>query len=223
MTLWITQQLIAKKVPPEEIVELFHIRFPRAGSIQFNANELSQWASENLTGWDRVEPVSVEGVSLEEEIEKEVKGVITDEKFLDTTDSKKVDAIQKHRRILLENWDNYWHLKTSESPNENAKKSYLDGVREELKILSELESKEKSFLSILEEVKTMEDTETAEQVRDYVEGYCLQKIATKLNDIKKIKEQMEALKINIDTFVEILETAPNVEEGVRRFLTKLHV
>jgi hypothetical protein len=207
----------------EELVELFHIRFPKATSIQFTSLELTVWASENLTGWKiPKETPSVEGISLATEVEKETKGVIVDDNFLNSSDAKKIDVIQKHRRLLLENWDNYWSLKKGESPNENAKKSYLDGVRDELKILTELESKEKSFLSIMEEVRKMEESETPEQWIDYVCGYCLQKIATKVNDTNKFKGLMHDLKGHINTFVDIMEKAPNTEEGIRRFLTKLY-
>ncbi len=221
-TLWLSQQLLEAKNSPENIVELFHIRFPRSQAIQFTPSELTVWASEALTGWTPATSESTEDFSLEEEIQKEVQGVTSDPKFLNFEDGKKVNAIDKHRRLLLENWENYIRLKEGNSPNENAKKAYLDGVRDELKILTELEMKEKSLLSMLEEVKQAEETETAEQFRDYIEGYCLQKIAFKLKEISKIKEQMELLKTNITLFETTLEETPNLDEGIRSFLKKIY-
>jgi len=219
---WLVQKLLEGKQTPYEIVELFHIRFPKAESIQFTEQELIIWASENLPGWTASTGESVNEFSLEEEVEKETKGIISESNFLDGTDDEKVNAIKKHRRLLLEAWDNYWRLKDGDSPNENAKKGWIDTVREELKIISDLESKEKSLLSILDEVIQAEEAESAEDFRDYVEGYCLQKIAQKLKTNDKIKEQFNILKNNIDLFIKKIEEAPNLEEGIRRYLQKIY-
>jgi len=221
-TLWLSQQLIEGKNSPEEIVELFHIRFPRAQAVQFTSQELTVWASENLTGWKPAETQSTEGFSLEEEVQKVTQGITSNPKFLNSEDNKKVNSVDKHRRLLLENWENYIRLKNGDSPNENAKKAYLDGTRDELKILTELEAKEKSLLSMLEEVKAAEEKESPEEFRDYMEGYCLQKIAFKIQDIPKIKKQMELLKNNITLFEQTIEEAPNLDEGIRNFLKKIY-
>ncbi len=222
MVLFISQKLLDGTTSPEELVELFHIRFPRAEAIQFTPQELTSWASETLTGWTPAQAQSTEGVSLEEEVQKEVQGVTAEHDLLNFEDNKKINVIDKHRRLLLENWENYIRLKEGESPNENAKQGYLKAVSEELRLLTDLEAKEKSLLSMLEEVKEAEEKETAEQFRDYIEGYCLQKIAFKLKEVSKIKEQMELLKKNITLFEETVEKAPSLDEGIRTFLKKIY-
>jgi hypothetical protein len=220
--LFLTQKLLEGKTSVKEIAELFHIRFPKAQSIQFEPIDLEVWASEKLTGWKATESESTEGISLAEEVEKETQGVTSEHDLLNSEDQKKINMISKHRRLLLENWENYMRLKEGESPNETAKQGYLKSVSEELKLLTDLEAKEKSLLSMLEEVKSAEEKETAEQFRDYIEGYCLQKIAFKLNDVKKIKKQFDLLKERISLFEEIMEEYPSIEEGVRIFLQKIY-
>jgi len=182
---WLSQQLLEGRFPVSEICKLFGYKFP--GSIvKFTTDDLRLYAKRNLIGWSEDNMPK----DLEDEIEKQSVFVDTTEKhLLDSEDQNKINAIRTHRRILAENWENYMSLKSTGSENENAKAGYLDRCSRELTIIQSLEETEKSLISMLSEVKKAEEEETAEDLVDYIVGYCWPLLILKVGGEEKISEE----------------------------------
>jgi hypothetical protein len=222
---WLSQVLLEGKYSLKEIINLFHVRFKRP-SIKFGVEDLREFARENLTGW-----TEHESDGLEDAVEEATADVTEDKDFLTPGENKKIDPVSKHRRILLETWKLYQALVDPQDPstNETAKGKYLDIIAREIDKIAELESKEKSFLSMMEEVRAAEERETAEQFVDYLTGYCLPKLLNKVGNSDKFKEQSQTLKNHIDLLVQILETPfegqtapPSLEEAIREYLKRIY-
>ncbi len=220
---WLSQILLENKYTLSEIVQLFQVKF-RASRTKFTVEDLREFAKENLASW-----TERESPGLAEVIAEQTEGVEESKDLLEPEDQKKINPVSKHRRILLENWKNYQSLLDAESTNETAKNKYLETISKEIDKIAELEAKEKSILSMLEEVKKAEEAETPDQFRDYLEGYCIPKLATKTKDLAKIKEHLAKVKERSELFVKIMETPlnsqglmPTIEEGVRQYLKQIY-
>lgn len=214
---WLSQTLLEQIYTLKEIIDLFQVKFSSC-TIRFTEEELRVFAKENLVGWEET-PI-VEG--LESAIIEQTKDINQSPELLSPEDLTKLNPITKHRRLLLENWNNYQALIKESSTNETAKAKYLDSVAKEVDIISNLESKEKNLLTMLDEVKKAEEVETPDQFRDYLEGYCLPKLASKAKELPKIKEQFDILKSKIDLCYKIMTESPNIEEGTRNFLKAIY-
>ena len=182
---WLSQQLLEGRFPVSEICKLFGYKFPKC-IVKFTTDDLLLYAKRNLIGWSEDNMPE----DLEDEIEKQSVFVDTSEKhLLDSEDQSKINAIRTHRRILAENWENYMNLKSTGSENENAKAGYLDRCSRELTTIQNLEETEKSLISMLSEVKKAEEEETAEDLIDYIVGYCWPLLISKIGDEEKISEE----------------------------------
>ena len=185
---WLSQQLLEGRFPVAEICKLFTYKFPKS-VIGFSDEDLRTYAKRTLTGWSEDDLPE----TIEDEIEKESQLVdLSDPNLLNVDDEKKVISIITLRIVLGELWYNYRKLIEGGSDNENAKMGYLDKCSREIEVLRSLEESEKSLVSMLDEVRKAEEKESAEDLLDYVIGYCWPMLVLKVGDGEEISKEDQA-------------------------------
>ena len=123
--------------------------------------------------------------------------------------------------VLKEIYENYMRIKGSDKA-ESSKQKYLEQLSKELLIIQELEEQERGVQSLLEEVRKAEDSETAEQFRDYLEGYTLQVLCRKAGTPEQAIKQLEILEKNSKILQELLKEQPSLEEAIKTYLSRLY-
>jgi hypothetical protein len=161
---------------------------------------------------------------VESEIEAKVSEItkgIEDLGFLPKSEQEKIGDLKHHRMVLKEIYENYMRIKGSDKA-ESSKQKYLEQLSKELLIIQGLEETEKGVQSLLEEVWKAEDSETAEQFRDYLEGYTLQVLCRKAGTPEQAIKQLEILEKNSKILQELLKEQPSLEEAIKTYLSTLY-
>jgi len=231
MSSWLELQL-KDFIEPRTIVLNFYASFPQYTGEQLTEGLLetfglyhlgSTWYKEYTKKHGKQKETKQKPKVVESEIEAKVSEITKDVEdlgFLPKSEQEKIGDLKHHKLVLKEIYENYMRIKGSERA-ESSKQKYLEQLSKELLIIQGLEEQERGVQSLLEEIRKMEEQETEIQMRNYLEGYCLQTLVRKAKTPENAISQLKELEKNTKILETLLETHA-LEDAIKIYLETLY-
>ena len=183
------------KLTHKEIKEKLILEFPWLGSQGITTNHIRSYRTKTFPNYKelilqryglKAETKEEFTPEIEAEILEEVKEAEEEGEEFTKEEQRKINMLRAHRKLLSELWANYQKVKNSQF--DVAKGRYIQLMAEELGLISQLESSEKSFLSAMDEIRKAEQKMSIESHVDSLKGWFWPRAMEKAKDTSQAQE-----------------------------------
>jgi hypothetical protein len=208
-----------------EILAVFNEKFPFISGI--TAQNIASYRKKYTPEYKDLilERYGKKAKKSESEIENEILQEVreaeeTDEEF-NKEEKEKISMLRAHRVILKETWKNYKSVKNSK--DEASKNKYLETAMKVLSAIRELESQEKSFVSIMGETRKAELKMSMDKYLDSIEGWFIPRMLERSTSKEQAVETIGKLHSYLDDYHKVITGSATLAEANLAMLTRLYV